>query len=469
MRFVQTSNLSRSAAFRFALVYALLFSLSLLLLFGGFYWSTATLIEQQVSDTVAAELRALADRYRDEGIDGLQAAVQQRSAPGADQENVYLLTNRRLQPLSGNLRAWPEGVVPDGSWWQLHLYRRGQDGPVLIGARAYQLSDGSRLLVGRDMEARRHFQNKLLQNLVISLVLTLAIGITGGIMLSRRLLRRVDDVSKISRRIMDGDLTQRLPRGRANDEFDRLAENLNRMLERIEALMSGMRLVTDSLAHDLRSPLTRLKGRIELTLLGPDDPEAYRQTLEQALSEIDIIHSTFNALLAIAEAESGTSRSSFEPLSLDALVADVAELYRPVLEEAGMRLDIAPLERVTIPGHRQLLAQALANLLDNAVKYAREGGRIDVSLEEIKGRIELSVRDYGPGIPEDARERVLERFIRLDQARSLPGSGLGLSLVAAVARLHDSHLELEEAAPGLRLCWVLSKEEEAASSAKREA
>lgn len=464
MHFVQTPRLSRSAAFRFALVYALLFSLSVVLLFGGFYWSTAALIERQVADTVAAELRSLADRYRDEGLAGLQAAVQQRSAPGTDPENVYLLADRHQRPVTGNLRAWPEGVVPDGSWWQLHLYRRAQDDrPVLVGARAFQLSDGSRLLVGRDMEARRQFQNRLLQNLAVSLALTLAIGVTGGILLGRRLLRRMDDVSETSRRIMDGDLTQRVPRGQSNDEFDRLADSLNRMLERIEALMNGMRLVTDSLAHDLRSPLTRLKGRIELTLLGPEDPEAYRQALEQALAEIDIIQSTFNALLAIAEAESGASRTRLEPLALEEIITDVAELYSPVLEDAGMELEASLLEPVTVLGHRQLLAQALANLLDNAVKYAGSGGRIEVSLRKFDGRAELEVRDHGPGIPEEAREHVLERFVRLDAARSEPGSGLGLSLVAAVARLHDASLELQEADPGLKLHWsfpLLSPEPE---------
>ncbi|HLW26170.1 MAG TPA: HAMP domain-containing sensor histidine kinase [Kiloniellales bacterium] len=455
MRFVQTPRLSRSATFRFALVYALLFSLTVLLLFGGFYWSTAALIERQVADTVAAELRSLADRYREEGIGGLQVAVQQRSAPGADPENVYLLADRHLRPVTGNLRSWPEGVVPDGSWWQLHLYRQAQDdGPVLVGARAFQLSDGSRLLVGRDMQARREFQNRLLQNLAFSLTLTLVVGVTGGVLLSRRLLRRVDDVSETSRRIMEGDLTQRVPQGRSNDEFDRLAESLNRMLERIEALMNGMRLVTDSLAHDLRSPLTRLKGKIELTLLGPENPEAYRQALEQALAEIDIIQATFNDLLAIAEAESGASRTRLEPLSLDEIVADVAELYRPVLEDAGMQLDASSLQPATILGHRQLLAQALANLLDNAVKYADQGERIEVNLHAGDGQAILSVRDYGPGIPEEARERVLERFVRLDAARSRPGSGLGLSLVAAVSRLHHAQLELKAANPGLLLRWT---------------
>ncbi len=455
MHFVQTHRLSSSGTFRFALLYALLFGLAALLLFGGLYWSTAALIERQVADTVAAELRALSDRYRSEGMSGLQLAIEQRSAAGADPESVYLLADAGLQPLAGNLRNWPEEAVPDGSWVQLQLYRRDQEGgPVLVGARAFHLPNGSRLLVGRDMEARRHFQTTLLRNLAITLGLTLVIGLAGGFLVSRRLLRRVDAVTETSRRIMDGDLTQRVPLDRSGDELDRLAESLNRMLERIEALMNGMRLVTDSLAHDLRSPLTRLKGRIELTLLGPDDPEAYRQALEQALAEIDIIQSTFNALLAIAEAESGASRTRLESLALDEMVTDVAELYSPVVEEAGLTLEVGTLEPVHVMGHRQLLAQALANLIDNAVKYAGDGGRIELALACTDGRAELTVRDHGPGIPEEARQRVLERFVRLDAARSLPGSGLGLSLVAAVARLHGSDLRLEAAEPGLRVCWT---------------
>lgn len=458
---VQTLRISHSGTFRFALAYALLFGLSVLLLFGGLYWSTAGLIERQVADTVAAELRALSDRYREEGINGLQVAVSQRSAPGSDPENVYLLADQSLRPVSGNLRNWPEEAVPDGSWRQLQLYRRDQEGgPVLVGARAFQLPDGSRLLVGRDMEARRSFQTTLLRNLGISLGVTLAIGLIGGIMVSRRLLRRVDAVTETSRRIMDGDLTQRVPQGRSGDEFDRLAESLNRMLERIESLMGGMRLVTDSLAHDLRSPLTRLKGRIELTLLGPDDPDTYRQALEQALAEIDIIQSTFNALLSIAEAESGASRTRLEPIPLHSMVTDVAELYSPVAEEAGLDLVIEPLEEAQVLGHRQLLAQALVNLLDNAVKYGAEGERIELALQRSGGLAELVVRDHGPGIPEEARGRVLERFVRLDEARSQPGSGLGLSLVAAVARLHKSKLSLEAADPGLLVRWSFPLAEE---------
>lgn len=455
---VQTLRLSRSATFRFALAYAGLFGISMLLLFGGLYWSTTALIERQVADTVAAELRALADRYRDEGLGGLQLAVGQRSAGGSEPESVYLLADAALRPLAGNLRDWPEDALPDGSWTQLRLYRRDREGgPILVGARAFQLPDGSRLLVGRDLEARRRFQATLLRNLAIGLGVTLTIALVGGVLVGRRLLRRVDAVAETSRRIMDGDLTQRVPRGRSGDEFDRLAESLNRMLERIEALMGGMRLVTDSLAHDLRSPLTRLKGRIELTLLGPADPETYRQALEQALAEIDTIQSTFNALLAIAEAEAGAARGRLEPLSLRELVTDVAELYQPVAEEAGASLTLGRLEEARVPGHRQLLAQALANLLDNAVKYGGPGGAIELALLRRNGEAELQVRDHGPGIPEAARERVLERFVRLDTARSQPGSGLGLSLVAAVARLHESRLTLEAADPGLRVRWSFTR------------
>src|SRR5690606_4531206 len=212
-------------------------------------------------------------------------------------------------------------------------------------------------------------------------------------------------------------------------------------------------LITNVDAPDLRSRLSWMKGGVELTLLGPEYLEAYRQTLEQALGEIDIIQTTFNDLLAIAEAESGASRTRLEPLALDEIVADVAELYGPVLEDAGMQLVVSPLEPVTSLGHRQLLAQALANVLDNAVNYAGEGGRVDVCLKRLGEQVELSVRDYGPGVPEEAREKVLERFVRLDAARSQPGSGLGLSLVAAVARLHNAGLELEGAEPGLRLRW----------------
>ncbi|MGM0561728.1 MAG: sensor histidine kinase [Pseudomonadota bacterium] len=467
---MQILRISNSATFRFALAYVGLFGVSVLLLFGFIYWSTITLIEGQVAQTVAAEITGLEERYRNEGISGLETAIAQRSGRGGELESVYLLTDQNFQPVAGNLRNWPESAIADGRWTVLPLYHRERgDEPILVGSRSFQLPNGYRLLVGRDMSARANFQQNLQEALAWGLGVTLALGIGGGWIFGRNVLRRVDAVAETSRRIMDGDLSQRVPREGSNDEFDRLAGNLNRMLERIEALMTGMRLVSDSLAHDLRSPLTHLKGRIELTLIGPADLEAYRQTLEQALSEIDTIQATFNALLAIAEAESGVSRTRLEILDLGEVLRDVQELYEPVAEDKGvfLRADLDSPAYVT--GHRQLLAQALANLLDNAIKYSPQDSCVSLQLVKTEGQVTLTVADEGSGIPEADRERVLERFVRLDTARSEPGSGLGLSLVSAVSRLHESELFLEDNNPGLKVRWVFPEAEEALPSEEVEA
>lgn len=467
---MQILRISNSATFRFALAYVGLFGVSVLLLFGFIYWSTITLIEGQVAQTVAAEITGLEERYRNEGINGLEKAIAQRSGRGGEHESVYLLTDQNFQPVAGNLRNWPESAVADGRWTVLPLYHRERgDEPILVGSRSFQLPNGYRLLVGRDMSARANFQQNLQEALAWGLGVTLALGLGGGWIFGRNVLRRVDAVAETSRRIMDGDLSQRVPREGSNDEFDRLAGNLNRMLERIEALMTGMRLVSDSLAHDLRSPLTHLKGRIELTLIGPADVDAYRQTLEQALSEIDTIQVTFNALLAIAEAESGVSRTRLETLDLAEVLRDVQELYEPLAEDKGVSLQADLESPAYVAGHRQLLAQALANLLDNAIKYSSQDSRISLQLLAQGGQVTMTVADEGAGIPEADRARVLERFVRLDAARSEPGSGLGLSLVSAVSRLHESDLFLEDNNPGLKVRWVFQEAETLVASEEPQA
>ncbi|MEX0758766.1 MAG: HAMP domain-containing sensor histidine kinase [Tistlia sp.] len=454
----------RGASFRFAVLYALLFATSMAALGGFVYWSSVDVIERQVGDTVQAELRGLAEQYAERGLPRLLEVIEQRSAPGGDTDNVYLLVAPSGQHLAGNLRSWPEAAQPDGEWLRLRLFRTLEHTePVTVGARAFELRGGFRLLVGRDMGARESLRRTILEAIGWGLGAALLLGAFGGWLLGRYLLSRVETVSRISRRIVDGDLSQRVPLSGTGDAFDRLAENLNRMLARIETLMTGMRVVTDSLAHDLRSPLTRLRSRIEMALreqeaLHPDgsgtgQEAADRQVLEQALAEVETIRGTFDSLIAIAEAEAGLTRVAFDRVDLAELVAELAELYEPLAEESHCRLRVALDGPAAVPGHRQLLAQALSNLLDNALKYGCQGGEIAIALERTGGEALLSVSDRGPGIPAAAREEVLKRFVRLDESRSLPGSGLGLSLAAAVATLHDSRLELQDNAPGLKVVW----------------
>lgn len=453
----------RGASFRFAILYALLFATSMAALGSFVYWSSVDVIERQVADTVQAELRGLAEQYAERGLPRLLEVIEQRSAPGGDTDNVYLLVTPDGGRLAGNLQSWPQAAAPDGEWLRLRLFRTlDHTEPVTVGARAFGLRGGFRLLVGRDMGAREALRRTILEAVGWGLGAALLLGAFGGWLLGRYLLSRVETVSRTSRRIVDGDLSQRVPLSGTGDAFDRLAENLNRMLARIETLMTGMRVVTDSLAHDLRSPLTRLRSRIEMALRKHDasDPDAAgvdhegdRQVLEQALADLETVRGTFDSLIAIAEAEAGVTRVALQPVDLAELVSELGELYEPLAEESHCRLEVALERPAVVAGHKQLLAQALSNLMDNALKYGCAGGEFAIRLALRDDEAVLTVADRGPGIPAEARERVLNRFVRLDESRSLPGSGLGLSLVAAVAKLHDSRLELQDNAPGLKVVW----------------
>tara|TARA_R110002072_G_scaffold43877_5_gene123205 strand:- start:616 stop:2169 length:1554 start_codon:yes stop_codon:yes gene_type:complete len=452
----QSESVTRSATFRFALIYAFLFTIITVLLAGFIYYSTVSVLENQVSETVAAELRGLAESYNTDGMPGLLTNVENRSRDQNNREGIYLLVSPNNHRISGNLSAWPPYLLPNGEWTRFKVESPGNPKSLmLIGARGYELSGGFRILVGRDMAVSDAFRSNLIEALTWALAATLLFGLSGSYLISRGLLRRVDAVSNTTRRIMDGDLSHRVPLAGRNDEFDRLSVNLNHMLSRIEALMNGMRLATDSLAHDLRSPLTRLKGRIELALSKKDENiEELRQALEQANADIDQIQTTFNDLIAIAKAEAGLRQEEMQPLDLRALMEDLAELYEPVAEEQGRRLQLSTFSRsrddaIFVPAQRQLLSQAIANLFDNALKHGR--GDISCAIRQRADKVILEIADQGDGIPEESRQQVLTRFVRLDQSRSLPGSGLGLALVAAVAQMHHCQLELASNAPGLRV------------------
>jgi len=303
--------------------------------------------------------------------------------------------------------------------------------------------------VGRDSAERGDFRRIMEEGIAWALGPVLLLGLGGGILVGRYALRRVDAVAATSREIVKGDLTRRVPLSGSGDEFDRLAQTINEMLDQIDMLMTGMRIVTDSLAHDLRSPLTRAKGSIELALRKETGAETYRHALEQTNTELDTILRTFEALINIAEAEAGVSRAALAPLDLSGLVRDLYEMYQPIAEDAGLEMTAEIADGITVRGNRQMLAQAIANLLDNAIKFTPPGGHIACSATAIDRRPMLSVADDGPGIAAEDRDRVLDRFVRLDSSRSAPGSGLGLSLVAAVARLHGARLSLGDNEPGL--------------------
>jgi signal transduction histidine kinase len=311
------------------------------------------------------------------------------------------------------------------------------------------------MLVGRDLGEQQKFRAVIGRGLIWAVALMIGLALVSWFFVSRRVLKRIDSVSATSRRIMAGDLGGRLEVTGTGDEFDRLAESLNAMLERIEHLLHGLKDVSDNIAHDLKTPLTRLRNRVETTLAGPPDSAAYRAALEGTIEESDRLIQTFNALLMIARIEAGLPDGAMRAVEIDAVIKDVAELYEPVADEKGIELVVEAGGRITLTASRELLGQALANLVDNAIKHAAadtagaKPTRIIISAARDGDDVVLRVADNGPGIPAADRERALQRFVRLERSRSQPGSGLGLSLAAAVARLHHGDIELSDANPGL--------------------
>ena len=443
----------RSSTFRYAIIYMLVFGVSVAGVLGFVYWQTVRVIASQTDDTIQAEITGLAEQYRQFGLLGLVRIIRERSQAAPGRRGLYLLSDRNYNRIEGNLSSWPPIArgEPNTVDFLVATDTGDEAKPQVARARTFALPGGFYLLVGRDMTERTDFTKLMTDALIGGLILTSLLGIAGGVLMSRSLLARIEGINRTTEGILQGDMARRMPVRGNRDEFDRLATSLNAMLDQIDGLMTGMRGVADNIAHDLRSPISRLRSRLEFTLMSETDADGYRRAMEDAIREADGILATFNALLEIALAEAGAVRDRFSPIDLSALAADAGELYGPVAEEKGQALATEIEPGVTVPGNSHLLAQAAANLLDNAIKYTPEGGRILLRVQRDGDGAVLSIRDSGPGIPEEARGRVLDRFVRLDVSRSAPGAGLGLSLVSAVARLHKATLTLTDAAPGLHI------------------
>jgi len=451
-------KLFRTTAFKLTLVYVIVFALFAAFLLGYFAWNTRRLITEQITQTVDAEITGLAEQYRLGGIRRLTIVVDNRARrPGS---SLYLVTTFAGQAMAGNISSLATGVLETPGWTET-VYRRldepeGTEHRALV--RVFQLPGGFRLLVGRDLEERERLHDIVLSAGRWSLAAIVILGLAGGFFVTRRVLKRVDAMTDTTRTIMEGDLTGRLPIAGTGDELDRLAGNLNAMLERIEALMHGLKEVSDNIAHDLKTPLTRLRNRCEEALRLAEDESQYRAALETTIEESDALISTFNALLMIARAESGQARDNMSDFDAAEIARGVGDLYEPLADDKGLVLKVEAPGSAPVRGNRELVSQALANLVDNAIKYGRrDGGEANGADADIVvkamgegDRILLTVADAGPGIPEADRSRAVERFVRLEQSRSQPGSGLGLSLASAVARLHGGELKLEDNHPGLR-------------------
>ena len=449
-------KLFRTTAFKLSVAYLVLFSIGAGLVLTRVGARVKEVLDEQIEQTVDAEIRALSEQYSQGGLRQLTGAVDRRvRSPGG---SLYLLMTHSGEVIAGNIEPPTEAPTAGGELVET-IYRRRGDTDILHPAlmRLFVIPGGFRLYVGHDIEDHTVLRHILRQALGVSLFWLVLVGALGGLFVAHRMLERVDLMSGSARRIMAGDMNERLAVSGAGDELDRLAANFNAMLERISELMAGLREVSDNIAHDLKTPLTRLRNRAEAALRGGATDAEHREALHTVIEESDGLISVFNALLMIARAEAGYSSDNLAIVEADAVVRDVVELYEPVAEEQGAQIDSDIQSGLAVMGSRELLGQAVVNLVDNALKYGAEGEKrqVDVAARRIGERIEITVADHGPGISAKDRDRVLGRFVRLENARSRPGSGLGLSMAAAVARLHQGTLRIEDNEPGLRVVLSL--------------
>lgn len=429
---------------------------------GALIWQTNQLLIRQVFATISAEadgLRALAQLKSPEAI---AEVVAERSR--ATQTQLYFLADLQGRKVAGNLSRWPPELREGAGGLFRYSGDTSAEAPERIAiGMSITLSDGRRLLIARDVEEQRRFIERVRLLFVAGFGLLVIIGLVGGLAASRLILRRIAGITATVESIMSGDLSRRVNSSGTGDELDDLARNLNAMLDRIEQLMAGLREISDNIAHDLKTPLNRLRNRAEAVLRDARTAGDYREGLGRTIEEADEIIKTFNALLLIARLEAGAVDESMEAFDLTALVRDVVELYEPHAEENRRKLTFIAHGEFDVRANRQLVGQAVANLLDNAIKYGGPsfeqkmcgGTEIEVALTRAGDHVEVAIADHGPGIPDLDRERALKRFVRLEESRTQPGTGLGLSLVAAVVRLHKGSVRLEDNRPGLRVVLTL--------------
>lgn len=459
-------KLLRTTAFRLALAYLTVFATLSLVVLAYVSWHANALIAGQLNATVNAEITGLAEQYRQGGIRKLVAVVDERSNRSPN-GSLYLLTTFSGDVLAGNVSAAPAASLAEAGEREIPYQRVGESAvaPYPAVVRVFLLPGGYRLLVGRDTEERERLAAVIANAVQWSLGLVVVLGLAGGVFVAKRVLKRLDAMTETARTIMAGDLSGRLAVTGSDDEFDRLAQATNAMLDRINELMAGLKEVSDNIAHDLKTPLTRLRNRAEAALRTADTDDDWRLAIEQIIAESDGMIRIFNALLLIARAESGGARGQLAEVDVADVARTVAELYEPLAEERGARLTVAAPGPLRMLGNRELIGQVIANLVENALNYGRTDGRqgdVSISAAGDGADVRITVADRGPGIPEQDRARAMERFVRLDTSRSRPGSGLGLALAAAVARLHGGALTLEDNAPGLRAVLRLPRATEAA-------
>lgn len=442
----------RKLATRLSLLNALVFGLCAV----GVIAVIVTLADRSMRDTLAenlaAELDVMRKDYAIDGLGGVSGLIDLREQfDSAQQARTYRLETASGELLAGHWGYWPKGLVPDNGTIRLENSARGEGIQWLM--RATQLPDGTRLLVGFDNYEKVQMQNSLRRAALWGLLAALVLAVSGGFLVNRAALAQVGTITRSAQRIMEGDLSHRIPNDAAGDEFDELSRTLNRMLDRINELIAAIRSATDAIAHDLRSPLTRHRAALEQALHRPPAAADLPDWLHGNLQQLDQVLGSFTALLQLATVESGVLRGQFGNVALNTVLADAVSLYEAAAAERGVRImaDVSETPALMLRGDRNLLFQSAANLLDNALKFSPAGGIIQLRLAVDGRQLRVDVEDEGPGIPLSERERVFERLFRGDRARHTPGFGLGLSLVRAVARLHGGDCSVVDSPRGARL------------------
>jgi len=441
----------RSSTARLALLYLCGVVVGVTALLWTVFLLTQRAMDRQVDLVIQTEIESLREDYRGGGLQRLVDVLDQRVDDWGRLGAVYLLLDPQGAQLAGNLSSWPHVLAPQGEWREFDISASEHGREVRHPVRAALVAlDGNRLLVGTDLSERRRFMGRLRTTTIWGIALTAALMALTGWWFSRRVAGRVRGVAQACERIISGDLSRRLPLDQSFDEFDQLAGAVNVMLDRIEHQTAAVRATFNSAAHDLRGPLHRIRARLESVLHTVPANDARSSAMEATLADLDRVQQTLAMLLQIAQAEAGGGVAP-EPVDLAQLARELCELYAPEARERGIHLAVHALRPALVSGHQQLLAQLCTNLLENAIKYVPGGGHVEIQVRGAERHAQLIVGDDGPGIPDAARETMLLPFRRLERDAARPGSGLGLSLVAAVVRLHHGRLELSDNHPGLRV------------------
>jgi signal transduction histidine kinase len=442
----------RSSTFKLALIWIGIFGALVLALLGYVYWSTATYVRDSADRTIAAEEAILRNVYDSAGRDGLIAAIKDRVAPERFESGVYLLADPSFAPVVGNLKAWPATFKESKGWRDANAREWNAEAADRSALRATfdTLPDGYHLLVGSNASDLQAFTRKIEVALLLGVSLMFVLAGVASVSVTRRTVGRIEAINATSRSIMQSGLGKRIPLRGTRDEWDQLAENLNSMLDRVETLMAEVKQVSDNVAHDLRTPLTRMRGRLEKAYHRPHHSDYDHALIGDTMADLDAVLRMFSSLTRISQIEAGDRTSAFRTVNLAEIASEVVELFDAAAEDKRVHLNAVVDRRVLVTGDRDLLFDAVANLVDNAIKYGGEAGRVTVEVIQNDSSAVISVADDGPGIPTNERQNVFKRFYRLERSRRTPGNGLGLSLVAAVARLHGAGVEIVDNAPGLK-------------------